>query len=67
MDLILGISFLSSIITSLIGIWDWISVIVFGGSFLGVSALYLYLKKILTVPKEKPRNQIIDNGKLENN
>jgi hypothetical protein len=67
MVLILGISFLSSIIISLFGIWDWISVIVFGGSLIGVSVLYLYLKKILTIPKEKQRNQIIDNGKLENN
>ena len=66
MVLILGISFLSSIITSLFGIWDWISVIVFGGSLIGVSALYLYLKKVLTVPQEKPKNQIIDIGKLEN-
>jgi hypothetical protein len=66
MDIILGISFLSSIVTSLFGIWDWISVIVFGGSFLGVGVLYLYLKKILTAPQEKPKNQIIDNSKLEN-
>lgn len=66
MDIILGISFLSSIITSLFGIWDWISVIVFGGSLIGVSALYLYLRKVLTAPLEKPQNQIIDNDKLKN-
>jgi hypothetical protein len=30
MVFILGISFLSSIITSLFGIWDWISILVFG-------------------------------------
>jgi len=61
MVLFLGISFLSSIITSLFGIWDWISVIVFGGAFFGVFVLYLYLRKILVVPEEKPRNQIIEN------
>jgi len=67
MVLILGISFLSSIVTSLFGIWDWISVIVFGGSLIGVSALYLYLRKVLTSPQEKPKNQIINERKLENN
>jgi hypothetical protein len=66
MVLVLGISFLSSIITSIFEIWDWISVIVFGGSLIGVSALYLYLRKVLTAPQEKPKNQIINDGKLEN-
>jgi hypothetical protein len=66
MVLILGISFLSSIVTSLFGIWDWISVIIFGGGFFGVGILFLYVRKVLKTPKEKNENQIINNNKLEN-